>query len=67
MKRILESRQPDRATSGNVSYETPVCRKKPGPGLELGVWDEELKERFRVIKRENNGEGLFIYILRKFN
>jgi hypothetical protein len=50
-----------------VSYETPVFREKPGSGPELGIWDEELKERFRVLRREADGKELFVYVLRKFN
>jgi hypothetical protein len=67
MNKILEFRMPAKAASGNVDYETPVFPKKPDYGLEIGIWDEELRERFRVIKRETNGEGLFVYILKKFN
>jgi hypothetical protein len=63
MKKGHKIRPPDKAAGG----ETLVSREKSYSGLVLGVWDEELKERFRVVKREAGGEGLFIYLLEKFN
>jgi hypothetical protein len=66
MGKILEFRLPDKAASGNVEYETPVQSAFPPEKLELGVWDEEIKERFRVFHRESCGRGIFVYYLKKF-
>jgi hypothetical protein len=68
MGKTLEFRLPDKAASGEVGYETSVYRKKAPPNVELGIWDEELKERFRVLERITAYDGeLFVYFLKKFN
>jgi hypothetical protein len=67
MGKILEFRLPDKAASGNVEYETPVQSAFTPEKLELGVWDEETKERFKVFRRESCDRRMFVYFLKKFN
>jgi hypothetical protein len=67
MGKILEFALLDKAVSENTVRETPVrATCFPEKQLELGVWDEETRERFRVLNRIASGKDIFVYILRKF-
>jgi hypothetical protein len=65
MGKVLKFRLPDKAASGNVEYEIPVKPSKGRKNLENAVWDSQLEVFFRVLKRDIDDEGVYIYSMEK--